>query len=96
MWNRHKLGECQPSQEIIVRSLKISNLKLYGLHVEIFLSPEGHGKSDLADRGHCCTMNYAMERSPTKAQQRLGYPHLVKSLQEQNVQGATSIDKDSV
>jgi hypothetical protein len=63
MWNRHKLGECQSSQESVVRSLKIGDLKLYGLHVKIFPSPEGHGKSDLAIGGCCCTMGYVMERT---------------------------------
>jgi hypothetical protein len=61
--NFHKLGECRPSQEIVIHSLKISDLKLYGLCAEIFLSLEGHGKSDLADEGHCCTRDYAMDGS---------------------------------
>jgi hypothetical protein len=68
MWDHHELGECQPSQESIVRSLKISDLKLYGLCAEIFLNPEGYGKSDLADGGCCCTRDYAMKRSSTGAQ----------------------------
>jgi hypothetical protein len=37
-----------------------------------------------------------MERSPTVAQHCSGQPHLVESLQEHDVQGAISIDKDSV
>jgi hypothetical protein len=48
MWDRHELGECRPCQESIVRSLKISDLKLYSFRVEIFPSPEGHEESDLA------------------------------------------------
>jgi hypothetical protein len=55
------------SQESVVCSLKIGDLKLYGLRVEIFLSPKGYRKSDLADGGHCCTRDYAMERSLTRA-----------------------------
>jgi hypothetical protein len=70
MWNRHKLGQCWLSQESVVCSLKIGDLKPYGLRAEIFLSPEGYRKSDLADRGRCCTRDYAMERSLTGAQQR--------------------------
>jgi hypothetical protein len=37
-----------------------------------------------------------MERVLTAAQQWPGQTHLVKSLQEQDVQGATSIDEDLV
>jgi hypothetical protein len=48
MWDCHELGECRPCQESIVRSLKISDLKLYSFRVEIFPSPEGHEESDLA------------------------------------------------
>jgi hypothetical protein len=72
MWDCHKLGECQPSQESIIQSLKMGDLKLYGFRVEIFLCPEGHGENDLANGGCYCTRDYAMERSPTGAQQRLG------------------------
>jgi hypothetical protein len=49
VWNCHKLGECRPSQESVIHSLKISDLKLYGLCAEIFPSSEGHRKSDLAN-----------------------------------------------
>jgi hypothetical protein len=49
----HELGECRPSQKIVVCNLKISNLKLYVLRQEVFPSLEGHGKEDLAD-GCCC------------------------------------------
>jgi hypothetical protein len=72
MWDHHELGECQSSQGSIVCNLKIGNLKVYSFHVEIFLSPEGHGENDLADGVCCCTKDYAMERSPTGAQQRPG------------------------
>jgi hypothetical protein len=96
MRDHHELGEFQSSQEKVVRGLKISDLKLYSLCAEIFLSPEGYRKRDLTNGGRYCTMDYAIERSPTGAQQRPGYPHLVKSLQEQNVQGAAYIDEDSV
>jgi hypothetical protein len=70
MWDHHELGECRLSQESVVRSLKISDLKLYIFHEEIFLSPEGHGENDLVNEGYCCTRDYAMERNPTRAQQR--------------------------
>jgi hypothetical protein len=65
MWDHHELGECWPSQENVVHSLEIGDLKLYSLRVEIFLSPKGCGKRDLTDGGHYCTRDYAMERSPT-------------------------------
>jgi hypothetical protein len=41
-------------------------------------------------------MDYVVERGPTGMQKRSRKPHLVKSLQEKNVQGATSINEDSV
>jgi hypothetical protein len=40
--------------------------------------------------------DYAMERGPTGAQQCSGQIHLVEGLQEQDVQWAAPIDKDSV
>jgi hypothetical protein len=69
---------------------------LYILRAEIFLSPKGYEKSDLTDRGDCCARDYVMEGGPTGAQQGPRQIHLVKSLQEQDVQGATSTDEDSV
>jgi hypothetical protein len=63
MWDRYELGECRPSQENVVRSLKIGDLKLYSLRVEIFPSPEGYVKRDLTNGGRCCTRDYAMERA---------------------------------
>jgi hypothetical protein len=71
-------GECQPSQESIIRSPKISGLKLCGLHAEIFLSPKGYREGDLANRGRCCTGDYAMEGSPTGAQRDLDNPIWLK------------------
>jgi hypothetical protein len=70
MRDRHELGECRSSQESIARHLKIGDLKLCSLHAEIVLSLEGYEKSDLIDGGHYYTRDYAMERSPTGAQQR--------------------------
>jgi hypothetical protein len=49
MRDRLELGECRPSQESIVYSLKIGDLKLYSLRAEIFLSPKGYRKRDLTD-----------------------------------------------
>jgi hypothetical protein len=72
IWDLHELGECRPSQESIARSLEIGDLKLYSLCAEIFLSPEGHGESDLADGGCYCNRDYAIKRSPTEVQQRHG------------------------
>jgi hypothetical protein len=72
MWDCYELGECRPSQENVVCSLKIGDLKLYSLRVEIFLSPEGYVKRDLTNGGRCCTRDYAMERKLTGAQQRPG------------------------
>jgi hypothetical protein len=70
MQDRHELGECRPSQESIVRHLKIGDLKLCSLRAEIVLSLEGYEKSDLIDGGRYCTRDYAIERSPTGVQQR--------------------------
>jgi hypothetical protein len=70
VWNCHKLGECQLSEESVVCSFKIGNLKRYGLRAEIFSSPEGYGKGYLTNGGHCCTRDYVMERSLTGVQQR--------------------------
>jgi hypothetical protein len=72
MWDRHELGECRPSQKSVVHHLKINDLKLYSLCVEIVLSPEGYGKSDVTDGSRCYTRDYALEWSPTRAQQRPG------------------------
>jgi hypothetical protein len=65
MWDRHELGECWSSQESIIRSLEITDRKLYSLRAEIFLSPEGYGNRDLTNGGCYYTRDYAMERSPT-------------------------------
>jgi hypothetical protein len=78
--NRHELGECQPSKESIVHSLKISHLELYSFSSEVLPSPERYGKRDLTDGRRGCTGDYAMERSLTSAQKRSRHPHLVESL----------------
>jgi hypothetical protein len=70
MQDHHEFGECRSSQESVVRSLKIGDLKLYSLRAEIFSSPEGYGKRDMTNGGCCYTRDYAMERSSTGAQQR--------------------------
>jgi hypothetical protein len=72
MWDQHEFGECHTSQESILRSLEIGDLKLNSFHAEIFPSPEGYEKSNLTDGGCCCTEDYVMERSPTGAQHRSG------------------------
>jgi hypothetical protein len=63
--NCHKLGECQPPKEHIVCHLEVGYLKLHVLRAEVFLNPDGHRKSDLADRGHHCSRDYSMEWSIT-------------------------------
>jgi hypothetical protein len=68
-WDHHEHGECWLSQESIVHSLEIGDLKLQILRVKIFPSPEGYGKSDLTDRGRFCPRDYAMERGMTGVQQ---------------------------
>jgi hypothetical protein len=52
--------------------------------------------SDLTDVDRCCTRDYAMEQSLTAVQHCSRQPHLVKGLQEQDVEGATSIEEDSI
>jgi hypothetical protein len=94
--NHHELGECRPFEECVVCHFKIGYLKLHVFSSEVFLSPKGHGKTDLADGGHHCSRGYAVEGSLAWMQRRSGDPHLVKGLQEQDVQGAPSIDEDSV
>jgi hypothetical protein len=94
--NCHALGERRSSQESIIRSLKIGYLKLYGLSAKVFLSPESYGKSNLIDEGCYCTGDYAMEGGLTSAQKRLGQSHLIESLDEEDIQGAASINNDSV
>jgi hypothetical protein len=67
MQNHHELGECWPSQESIVHSLKIGYLELYGFSSEVLLSPKGYGKRDMTDGHRCCTGDYTMQRSLTGA-----------------------------
>jgi hypothetical protein len=92
----HEFGEHWSSQESVVSSLKIGDLKLFVFRAEVFPSPEGYGKGDLADGGCSYRRDYAMEGSPTGTQHRSRQPHLVERLQEQNVQGAASIDEDMI
>jgi hypothetical protein len=70
MWDHHEFGECWSSQESGVHSLEIGDLKLNSLRAKIFLSLLDYKKSDLTDRGFCCTRDYAMEKSLTGAQHR--------------------------
>jgi hypothetical protein len=91
MWDRHELGKCQPSQESVVRCLKIGHLELNGFSSEVLSSPEGYGKRDLTNGCRCCTGDYTMERSPAGVQKRSGQPHLVESLQKKDVEETASI-----
>jgi hypothetical protein len=61
MWDCHEFGECRPSQESIVRSLKISDLKLYSLRAEIILSLVGYGKRDMTNGGSYCTRDHSKD-----------------------------------
>jgi hypothetical protein len=65
VWDCHELGEHWPPQESVVCSLEISGLKLYVFRAEVFPSPNGHEKEDLADGGCCCPRDYAVKLSPT-------------------------------
>jgi hypothetical protein len=96
VWNRHELGECRPSQEGIVRSLKTENLKLYGFNSDVLPCPEGYMKRDLTDGCHCYTGDYTMERSPTGPHKRSRQPHLVKGFQKKEVEGAATIHEHLV
>jgi hypothetical protein len=49
--NCHELGKCRSPEERIVRCLEVGYLELHVFSMEVFLSPEGHGKSDLANGG---------------------------------------------
>jgi hypothetical protein len=96
MRNRHELGECWPSRESVVRSLKIGHLESYIFSLEVLPSPEGYGKRDLTNGCCYCTRDHTMERSQTCEQNRSRQPHLVESLQKKEVEGAASIHKHSV
>jgi hypothetical protein len=96
MRNRHQLDECRPSQQSVVRSLKIIHLKFYSFSLEVLPSLEGYGKRDLTDGHRCYTGNYTVERSPTSGQKRSRQPHQVKSLQKKEVDGVASIHEHSV
>jgi hypothetical protein len=94
--NCHELGECRPFQEAIVHCLEVSYLELQVFSMEVSPSLEGYRKGDLING--CChySEDYAMEQSLIGAQCCTRQTHLVEYLQEQVVQGATSIDKDLV
>jgi hypothetical protein len=47
--NCHEFGECRPPDEHVVCHLEVGYLKQHVFSTEVFLSPEGHEKSDLAD-----------------------------------------------
>jgi hypothetical protein len=64
----HELDECRPPEECIVCYFKIGYLESYVLGVEVLLSPEGHGKRNMADGGRCCSGDYSVEGSPTRMQ----------------------------
>jgi hypothetical protein len=66
--NCHKLGEFRPPEERNVCRFKIGYLKLHVLSAEVLSSLKSHGKSDLADRGHCYPRDYSVERSLTQTQ----------------------------
>jgi hypothetical protein len=66
--NYHELGECWPSKESVVRCLEVGCIELQVFSTEVFSSPEGHGKSDLANWGHCSTRGDAMKWGMTGAQ----------------------------
>jgi hypothetical protein len=62
--NCYELGECQSPEERVVLHLEVSYLELQMLSTEVFLSPESHEKSDLADGSRYCSGDYSMERCP--------------------------------
>jgi hypothetical protein len=80
----------------MARSLKIIHLDLYGFSLEVLPSPKGYEKRDLTDGRRCCTGDYTMERIPTGAQKTSRQPHLVKSLQKKEVEGAASVHEHSI
>jgi hypothetical protein len=96
MRNHHELGEHWPSQESVVRSLKISHLELYSFSSKVLLSPEDYRKRDMTDMRRYYIGDYDMERSSTSAQKRSRQPHMVKCLQKKEVEGAASIHEHSV
>jgi hypothetical protein len=51
--NCHEPSECRPPEECILCHFEISYLKLHILGSKVFLSPKGHGKSNLANGGRC-------------------------------------------
>jgi hypothetical protein len=89
MRNCHEPGDCWPSQESVIHSLKINHLELYIFSSKVLSSPEGYGKRDLTDGSCYCTIDYTMERSLIGAQKSSRQPHLVESLQKKEVEGDT-------
>jgi hypothetical protein len=63
--NCHELGKCRAPKERVVCRLKVGYLELHVFSREVFSSPEGHMKSDMADGGRCCFGDYFVEQSPT-------------------------------
>jgi hypothetical protein len=63
--NCYELGDCRQSKESIVCCLEVNYLKLQVFNAEVFSSPEGHEKSDLANGGRCCARDYAMKQGST-------------------------------
>jgi hypothetical protein len=94
--NCHELGECRPPEECVVCRFEIGYLKLHALGVEVLPSPKGHGKSDLATGGCCCSEDYSMEGSLTQMQRWPGKLHLIKGIQEQDIERTPPMDEDSV
>jgi hypothetical protein len=64
----HELGESKPPKECIVCCFEIGYLKLLVLGIEVFLSPKGHKKGDMANKGSCCSGDYSVEGSPSRMQ----------------------------
>jgi hypothetical protein len=64
--------------ESVVRCLEVGYFKLQVFSMEVFLSPEGHGKSDLTDWDHCCTRDYVVKRGSTGRSVDLDNPILLK------------------
>jgi hypothetical protein len=66
MMDCHQLDECQSSKECIVCGLEIRDLELQVFNTEIFSSPKGYGKSNLAAGGCYRAKDYSMKCSLTR------------------------------
>jgi hypothetical protein len=66
--NCHELSKCQTAKDNIVCCIEVGYLEVKVFSREVFLSPEGHRKSDLSDWGHCCARDYDVKRGPTGVQ----------------------------